>query len=221
MIINGDFIFKKIFQMMSECLFYISGFYLASADDSIFILTLFNIIGMSLGILELFFGVLAIGLYLKNTGLHFINYDSFDEWRFSFNICFYKKITFFVKTVFYFCFSITGLVFLRDIEELFYRIFVVLVFVYAVVIGLLKIIFSISWIDNKFFYKPQVQPIMKITNHVLPPNDECSICLEKNTHPEWCELPCNHKFHFKCVENWIKSNNSCPVCRYTSASNYN
>lgn len=27
-------------------------------------------------------------------------------------------------------------------------------------------------------------------------------------------LPCNHCFHRKCIEPWVKTHNTCPVCRY-------
>ncbi|MGH0140365.1 UNVERIFIED_CONTAM: hypothetical protein FKN15_042106 [Acipenser sinensis] len=26
-------------------------------------------------------------------------------------------------------------------------------------------------------------------------------------------LPCNHEFHAKCVDKWLKSNRTCPICR--------
>ncbi|EOA36716.1 hypothetical protein CARUB_v10012348mg [Capsella rubella] len=43
----------------------------------------------------------------------------------------------------------------------------------------------------------------------------CAICLE-----EWCkgdvaaEMPCKHKFHSKCVEEWLGRHATCPMCRY-------
>ncbi|KAL1202597.1 E3 ubiquitin-protein ligase MPSR1 [Cardamine amara subsp. amara] len=43
----------------------------------------------------------------------------------------------------------------------------------------------------------------------------CAICLE-----EWskgdvaAEMPCEHKFHSKCVEEWLGMHATCPLCRY-------
>ena len=41
---------------------------------------------------------------------------------------------------------------------------------------------------------------------------KCGICLNKNNNLK-CRLPCDHKFHFKCVAPWIIKNNNCPYCR--------
>jgi hypothetical protein len=44
----------------------------------------------------------------------------------------------------------------------------------------------------------------------------CSICLEQQKkHEEWCELICKHKYHKKCIDDWIFQNNNCPICRST------
>ncbi|CAN8293598.1 unnamed protein product [Cochlearia groenlandica] len=43
----------------------------------------------------------------------------------------------------------------------------------------------------------------------------CAICLE-----EWsdgdvaAEMPCKHRFHSKCVEEWLGIQATCPLCRY-------
>ena len=44
-------------------------------------------------------------------------------------------------------------------------------------------------------------------------NTNCSICLEEIKEPEYLNLPCNHPFHKKCINGWLKNNNNCPNCR--------
>lgn len=39
----------------------------------------------------------------------------------------------------------------------------------------------------------------------------CPICIEPLSDPR--ALPCAHVFDHACVERWIRSNNSCPICR--------
>lgn len=46
------------------------------------------------------------------------------------------------------------------------------------------------------------------------PEQECLICMseyEKNDQLKM--LPCFHQFHAQCIDQWIKGNASCPVCR--------
>jgi len=46
-------------------------------------------------------------------------------------------------------------------------------------------------------------------------NENCPICLEKfNTGEYYRKLKCNHLFHKKCIDRWIKKDkNECPMCR--------
>ena len=45
-------------------------------------------------------------------------------------------------------------------------------------------------------------------------NERCPICLEDyNIGDILNELICNHFYHKKCINNWIISNNNCPICR--------
>lgn len=37
--------------------------------------------------------------------------------------------------------------------------------------------------------------------------DNCKVCKTTN---KWI---CNHQFHYMCIKNWQKNNNSCPLCR--------
>lgn len=44
--------------------------------------------------------------------------------------------------------------------------------------------------------------------------EECSICLLSFASGEqYRELPCKHIFHRKCVDVWLKSETTCPLCR--------
>ena len=66
---------------------------------------------------------------------------------------------------------------------------------------------------------PNVSQIDKktISYEELLNNDEdndCTICLEEfNNDEEIIKLKCNHLFHLKCIDDWIKKNQSCPLCR--------
>ena len=43
----------------------------------------------------------------------------------------------------------------------------------------------------------------------------CCICLsEVAKNEETVLLPCGHMFHWNCCLNWLKTNNTCPMCRF-------
>ena len=43
----------------------------------------------------------------------------------------------------------------------------------------------------------------------------CCICLsEIEIGKDAMLLPCGHLFHYKCCFNWLKNNNTCPMCRF-------
>lgn len=47
--------------------------------------------------------------------------------------------------------------------------------------------------------------------HIEKLDEDCAICLRKlyNTWP----VPCGHQFHTKCILQWLRYKNSCPICR--------
>lgn len=43
----------------------------------------------------------------------------------------------------------------------------------------------------------------------------CAICLEEWSEGDVAaEMPCKHKFHSRCVEEWLGIHATCPLCRY-------
>lgn len=47
--------------------------------------------------------------------------------------------------------------------------------------------------------------------HMQEEKEECIICLDE-VEKEWRELECHHRYHKKCIENWIKVKAKCPLC---------
>ncbi|KAF7635733.1 RING-type domain-containing protein, partial [Meloidogyne graminicola] len=43
----------------------------------------------------------------------------------------------------------------------------------------------------------------------------CSICLDEFKLNERAQqlIQCNHIFHKKCIQKWLKKNSTCPLCR--------
>lgn len=52
------------------------------------------------------------------------------------------------------------------------------------------------------------------TSHESNEENECIICLEgEKIGDVWRILGCKHQYHSKCVDPWIRANNTCPTCR--------
>ena len=41
--------------------------------------------------------------------------------------------------------------------------------------------------------------------------EECIICLDE-VETEWRDLECHHRYHKKCIEDWITVRAKCPMC---------
>lgn len=46
-------------------------------------------------------------------------------------------------------------------------------------------------------------------------SSECCICLEEYETGDRCQVfpVCNHVYHSNCIDNWLKKNSTCPICR--------
>jgi len=44
---------------------------------------------------------------------------------------------------------------------------------------------------------------------------DCSVCLESFQKSEILKvLPCLHRFHADCIDNWLRRNGNCPICKH-------
>ena len=54
----------------------------------------------------------------------------------------------------------------------------------------------------------------KVTREMEQKGDTCTICLTAFKAGEYANrLPCRHVFHGECVVPWLRTRNTCPVCR--------
>jgi hypothetical protein len=52
-------------------------------------------------------------------------------------------------------------------------------------------------------------------NKLDPEKKNCVICLEDFKNGDKATvLPCIHLFHTTCIQNWLKTQNSCPICKF-------
>jgi Ring finger domain len=55
-------------------------------------------------------------------------------------------------------------------------------------------------------------PILRSENN----NNSCPICLEVYREGDTRKtLPCLHGFHVQCVDKWLRTNGSCPICKHS------
>jgi len=44
--------------------------------------------------------------------------------------------------------------------------------------------------------------------------ENCTICMQEFADGDSVRgLPCNHQFHQLCIDQWLNSNKTCPVCK--------
>lgn len=64
-------------------------------------------------------------------------------------------------------------------------------------------------------------PVHKVTSRdklrMNPENRGCSICLEQFTSGDVVRtLPCLHIFHTQCIDTWLRTQATCPVCKFSA-----
>lgn len=66
---------------------------------------------------------------------------------------------------------------------------------------------------NRFGVK--IEKFKLLSSKEIPTNKECYICLKLfRRNSRVLELPCNHLFDEVCLKPWLKSNSTCPICKF-------
>jgi hypothetical protein len=106
---------------------------------------------------------------------------------------------------------------LCEIGTIFFRIHILVLFMIYILAGILSICFLCLIHYNDYSNNREtridqiiISKIKKINNNQ---NEECCICLDISNINDWSLLECGHKFHHSCILLWIRTNQTCPVCR--------
>eukprot|EP00271_Cylindrocystis_brebissonii_P008271 TRINITY_DN2231_c0_g2_i1.p1 TRINITY_DN2231_c0_g2~~TRINITY_DN2231_c0_g2_i1.p1 ORF type:complete len:487 (+),score=112.67 TRINITY_DN2231_c0_g2_i1:855-2315(+) len=60
------------------------------------------------------------------------------------------------------------------------------------------------------------EPLPPLQERLLKPEDaECCICLSPyDDDVELRQLPCSHHFHCQCIDKWLRTKPTCPLCKF-------
>ena len=79
---------------------------------------------------------------------------------------------------------------------------------------------TVDWLffhaDNTFCYsleEPLDEALDALVTTLFDAPARCTVCLEEFGTSETTFLKCKHHFHSKCIAEWFRKNQSCPICR--------
>ena len=108
-------------------------------------------------------------------------------------------------------------------NSLYIGIYVVSIYTYIsillVFISLLIAAYFVLRNRNRIPRNRIVRPIFNLVPVIISQYtsaEECPICLENPENQQWIELECLHKFHYNCMNEYIRTlpiNLVCPICR--------
>jgi hypothetical protein len=108
---------------------------------------------------------------------------------------------------------------LCEIGESVFKLHILALFIIYVISGFFSIFILWMVCCNNYYYPNIVRQresgslqirLFAIDNQ----NEECCICLDKDSIQTWSILQCGHKFHGSCVLLWLRNHQTCPVCRF-------
>jgi len=68
--------------------------------------------------------------------------------------------------------------------------------------------------DEELKRKNKINVLLEKYKYTSDEKRMCEICFDRVKRGQYtCDLTCNHKFHFKCLHEWLHYKQNCPVCR--------
>ena len=155
--------------------------------------------------------------HLKKNGTIFSSIDEFKQWKkklYPKSRIFFSTIELVIKIVFFAKIFPPHCEFgnLCEIGDSIFKIHILVLFIIYIIaggfsIGLFCLIYSYENPNRQSISLPI--SILVIYNQ----NEECCICLDIGDNITWSILPCGHKFHQECILIWLRTNQTCPICR--------
>ena len=70
-------------------------------------------------------------------------------------------------------------------------------------------------VDRPRADRPIVQPrvVVVVSQPVSVLAENCTICLEAVMRGQEVYLPCTHSYHSECINRWLQTQRTCPICR--------
>lgn len=160
-------------------------------------------------------------LYLDNFGKIFENLNDIVIWEKNFFSFKFRNVCLVTYNIGYFLISLLISPILRPSSDYTFTINFLIYIITTLTIGKCIIafgsifiysIFIIRQYYNSFRRRPIENREIEMINIIIDENENCSICLDSEKK-EWIKLSCNHSFHKDCINMWVATNRTCPVCR--------
>ncbi len=217
--INGKLIYFKILRLFSE-IFLVSigmkiGIEIFPKNEKIIkpLIALLGFISF-----RIFLSFLICFKLFLNIGNIFADELQFKLWKYSQKLFVSYKITNAIEILYAFSTMIYLFTKLSDLSNFSFTIYVLITTIFYALSLINLIIFEPNnfdiMINSDYFKNNQIlKPKKEIKRNIPFVDEECSICLQNELGTEWGELPCRHKFHYECINDWMKIGNICPICR--------
>lgn len=102
-------------------------------------------------------------------------------------------------------------------SQLIFIIFIIFGAIWILYLIFLLILWIYQKIRNFFIRRSNIKmynELLNIQTYDGNTDDICTICISKYSVDDIvCTLPCDHKYHDKCIRVWFKIKTICPLCK--------